>query len=292
MGDDLDAALSAHLYLAKNPASKIVGIYTEYKTLFYNSSLSTTDLERSVYIDLDINHPSCRSLGHHIVRNNGSDALIGLRNSCNPNEIVGRSVTHGFKEKYPLGTIHFLMWLYNEPIPSTQFTEQLIWLADSAFINGQEHRFQKNTANWICNEMPHPPFVQSLKKIDTMEFETEMERLQQQLSSLGFQKGSGQTRSRYKQLTGFQCQSTAISPDGMTQYIHDIFSMIGSMTGWQISQSQLDISNLRSVTGARTSESLSNILKQSSLDSFLSSKNVFSYAIPFRDNINYTVGIL
>ncbi len=292
MGDDLDAALSTYLYLVKNPAAKLVGIYTQYKTLFYHSSLSTADLERSIYIDLDIYHPTCRSLGHHIVRNTASDTLIGHQNSCNPNEIVGRSVTNRFTEKYPLGTIHFLMWLYNEPMPSTQFGEYLIWSADSTFINGQQHRFQKNVANWIKNEMPHPPLMQSLQHIDSPKFESEMEQLQLMLSLLGFQRGGGQIKSRHKQLTGFLCRPTILSPAGLIKYIHDMFGTIGSMTGWQLSPGQLDISNLQSQSGVRRSDSLDTILKNSSLDSFLSAKNVFSYAIPFRNNINYTVGIL
>ncbi|MEW5798451.1 MAG: hypothetical protein AB1728_05550 [Bacteroidota bacterium] len=292
MGDDLDAALSTYLYLVKNPAAKLAGIYTQYTTLFYHSSLSTADLERSVYIDLDINHPSCRSLGHHIVRNTTADTLIGLQSSCNPNEIAGRSVTNRFREKYPLGTIHFLMWLYHEPIPATQFAERLIWLADSAFINGQQHRFRKNVEHWIHSEMPHPSLIQSLSNINTPQFENEMERLQQKLSALGFHKGSGQIKSRHKQLTGFQCQPVNISAQGMTRYIHDMFNMIGSMTGWKIAPKQLDVAHLISKTGLRTSDSLKNVLKGRSLDSFLSAKNVFSYAIPFKDNINYTTGIL
>lgn len=292
MGDDLDAALSTYLYLAKNPASKLVGIYTGYSTLFYNGSLSKSDLENSIFIDLDIFHAKCRSLGHHVVRNNAGDALTGLRNSCNPNEIVGRSVTQRFSEKYPLGTIHFLLWLYGEPIPTTHHAEQLIWLADSAFINGQQHRFLKNVEQWVHKEMPHPSLLQTLDSIDTLQFESEMEQLQQKLSSLGFQKGNGQIKSRHKQLTGFQCQPTNRSPAGLTQYVHDMFDMIGSITGWTIDHRQTDVGGLNSITGQRASDSLKNVLKGTSLDSFLSTKNVFSYAIPFKDNINYTTGIL
>lgn len=292
MGDDLDAALSSYFYLVKNPAARLVGIYTGYTTLFYNASLSTADLERSVYIDLDINHPSCRSVGHHIVRINGDDKLTGLQNSCNPNEVVGRSVAHRFTEKYPLGTIHFLLWLCDEPIPTTYHAEQLIWLADSAFINGQQHRFRKNVERWIHAEMPHLSLLQTPDRIDTVQFEIEMEQLQQKLTSLGFQKGSGQIKSRHKQLTGFQCQPNDVTTQGISRYIVKIFDMIASITGWKIAPQQLDVTQLKAITGQRRNDSLTNILKKTSLDSFLSTKNVFSYAIPFKNNINYTTGIL
>ena len=43
--------------------------------------------------------------------------LPGLDNSLNLNDLWRKSLKHNFDEKYPLGTVHFLMWLYQQEIP-------------------------------------------------------------------------------------------------------------------------------------------------------------------------------
>ena len=122
MGDDLDSALTAVLMMSLNPNLHLIGIYSSYKEIyFYNSKNASFDAlinsKKTVWIDLDVYYNTCKSLGHHIIRYNYNDLLAGFENSCNLNELAGRSVTNRFNEKYPLGTIHFLMWLFDIEIP-------------------------------------------------------------------------------------------------------------------------------------------------------------------------------
>ncbi len=290
MGDDLDGGLATLLYLSKNPAAKLVGIYTGYTKLYYNAALSIDDLKNAIYLDLDICQPQCRSLGHHIIRINPDNKLSGFASSCNLNELEHRFITNKYTGKYPLGTIHFLMWLYQVPMPSHRLTEQLIWLADSSFINGQSHRFRINVGDWVHNLMPWAPLQHSFQHLDTLVFEQEMQHLQNRMRASGLNKGNGQVKSRQLQLTGFQCQPNGNeSAAQMSQYMLRLLRVLSKVTGWQLDEEQLDISNLHLITGSRNNGSIAAV--GNSLDDFLLHNRVFSYVFPFKDSINYTVGI-
>jgi hypothetical protein len=83
-------------------------------------------------------------LGHHVLRLTPADRLPELSAKCNLNELVGRSVQRGFTRKYPLGTVHFLMWLYDVDLPPHPDAELLIWLADSTYINAQARSWRRD----------------------------------------------------------------------------------------------------------------------------------------------------
>ncbi len=293
MGDDLDAGLSTLIYLLKNPNSQLIGIYTGYKKIFFNSNFSKNDLKNCIYIDLDIYFPSCYSLGHHIVRIDKSNQLLGFANSCNINELENRSITNLYSKKYPLGTIHFLLWLYKEYIPKTEFAEQLIWLADSSFINGQSHRFRKNVYDWTHNLMNSSDMRNSYENIETLYFENKTEGLQKIMQNAGLNKGSGQVKSLHKKLTGFQCQPTENeNVSEIKDYINNLFQFISEITGWKIPKEQVQLNELSVIQGDRKSGDISKIVNGNSLDSFLENNKVFSYVFPFKDSINLTTNIL
>jgi hypothetical protein len=293
MGDDLDAALSTILYLRKNPNATLVGIYTGYKKIFFQKNLSIADLENCIYIDLDIYHPPCRSIGHHIVRMNDSNILDGFRSSCNINELENRSLSRFFTKKYPLATIHFLLWLYNEAIPKTEYAESLIWLADSSFINGQSHKFHHNVGHWVTDLMNSWYVQNGFNQVDSLEFEEKIEQLQAIMQQQGLNRGRGQVVSKHKGLSGYQCQpignENAIE---MTNYIHQLFRFVAEMTDWSLQSPQMDIQSMTVRSGSRRSGSIGEMLGEGNLDDFLSKNRVFSYVFPFKDSINLTTGLL
>jgi hypothetical protein len=289
MGDDLDAALSTLLYLRYNPDAVLSGVYTGFDTLYRGAHLKPGDLPDCVYLDLDIYHPQCRSLGHHIVRYSANDRLPGFARNCNFNEFAGRSVSRGFVEKYPLGTVHSLLWLYNAPMPEHPLAEALIWLADSSFINGQTGRFAPNVARWVREWIPHPGLLRGLEQIDTLAFEEKMAKLQAFLAKNGLKQGKGQTHSRHLQLTGFQCQPVGITwPDALEEYLLKLLKVLADITGWHWQPGQIALTNLCSIRGQRSTTSVDNVLNNGGLARFLAKNDVFSYAFPYRGGINYT----
>lgn len=308
MGDDLDAALTTALYLHTHPNARLIGIYRGYETVFY-SAASWKEVLHAVWLDLDIYHPACRSLGHHILRLSPQDQLPGLARSCNLNELAGRSVQQDFTQKYPLGTIHFLLWLYRLEIPELPHAELLIWLADSSYINGQAESWHKkrprgqnpprwvkgpgfrwNVKRWLYTQIPLQSLQASFQRIDTPDFEEQMERFQQKvMAPAGFQQGNGQVASRRRKLSGYQCQPAKDAD--IRAYIYRLLRFSCTQTGWQVRLSQLaPFETPRQLSGERKIMPVTAIPEQD-LARLLRQRQAFSYVFQSRRYLNYTTEI-
>jgi hypothetical protein len=305
MGDDLDAALSTALFLHLHPNARLVGLYHKYERVIY-SGISWQDVLGAVWLDLDIAHPACRSVGHHILRYSPDDELPGSSNSCNLNELTGRSVRKRFTEKYPLGTVHFLMWLYKVELPSRPYADLLIWLADSAFINGQSqkwHRqrqkgrqsptwvrrkgFRWNVQRWLQEEMPLRSLQTSFESLDSVEFEQRMAHFQQDvMAAAGLTRGYGQVASHYRRLTGYQCQPER--EEDIRAYVYQLLRFVCAQTGWHVRLNQIaPFEKPQHAVGKRQMLPVQE-LKKTSLAAHLKQHNVFSYVFQSRRCLNYT----
>jgi hypothetical protein len=297
-GDDLDSALSALLFLARHPGARIGGIYVGYTTVYYSGVLKWSDVLDAVWLDLDIYAPECRSLGHHIVRLGAADALPGLSSSCNLNELRRRSVEDSFIEKYPLGTAHFLMWLYEQNASGSG--ELLTWLADSAYINGQifhygpnggrRQGFRQNVERWLEEEIPLPSLLSTFGRIDDRAFDERMLNLQQRMEEAGFRRGKGQVASRHLKLSGYQCQPEPDEDAG--QHMLKLIRFASDLTGWAVRPEQIEpLARLtRQRRGARRMADVDEV-RRSGLDRFLNDQAVFSYVFQTTRMMNYTTGL-
>ena len=294
MGDDLDAALSAALFLHTHPRARLAGIYHQYTRVHFAGALSWEQLLEGLWLDLDIYHPQVRSLGHHITRLDPREALPGFARSCNPNALAGVGRQH-FRHKYPLGTVHFLMWLYALELPARPHAEMLIWLADSAYINGQTQIFKNgapragfrwNVADWLRDALPLPALQHGFEALDTPAFEQRMATLQQRMAQRGFVQGTGQVASRHLQLSGYQCQ-----PQGaLAPYVRNLLAFVAQHTGWMTRPEQLALlgGSLSVREGRRERTDLAAV-QRVGLARFLEARRVFSYVFDFSQRINYTV---
>jgi hypothetical protein len=141
--------------------------------------------------------------------------------------------------------------------------------------------------------MRSPQLYSGFLNIDTARFEDEMEQLQQLMLKNGLNKGLGQVTSRYKHLTGFQCQPKGNENEKqISDYIKNLLHFVSGITGWSVPATRLNIDHLTLLKGTRRSGNISQMLNGKSLDDFLLSNNVFSYVFPFRDKINFTSDIL
>lgn len=288
MGDDLDAALSSALLMHQFPHLQIIGVYHQYHKIAvdtcYHDQLKE-NLPQTLWIDLDIIHPGCYSIGHHILTMNENHKLPGLETCCNPNEMKGID-TSQFGRKYPLGTVHFLMWLLNIPMPESRFSRELLWMADSAFINGQSHKYKENAGNWITKYLDME-FLKNdfLKDIDTIEFEQKVQLLQYEMKSRGFLRGNGQIESRHLKLKGFQCQ-----PRDLKQDMIRLMEFVSQITGWSFHPYQVKLNHLKLIKGKRQSMKVKEMKHQfGDMANFLNKEKAFSYVFPFQHLINYTV---
>lgn len=304
MGDDLDAALSAVLFLRKHPNARLIGLYSDYRTVYYSAEYAWQDVLNAVWLDLDVYHASCKSLGHHIVRLDGREELPGLEHSLNLNDLWRKSLRHNFDEKYPLGTIHFLMWLYAQDIPNVPDADLLLWLADSAYINAQARAYRRgqrngraewverpgfkmNVKSWLYGAIQVPSLQRTFAQVDTLAFEERMRAFQDEMNALNFPRGEGQVASHHLKLSGYQCQAKG----NVCAFVLRLLEFCSLQTGWAFSPAQVEpLRHAQSKSGKRSSEKIDRV-RAEGLANFLEARNVFSYVFTHFDTINYTTGL-
>jgi hypothetical protein len=304
LGDDLDAALSGALFLHLHPGARIVGVYSNYTTVHYDAACAWEQALDAVWLDLDIYHPRCRSLGHHIVRLNGRDRLPGFAHSLNLNDLWGKSLERHFDEKYPLGTVHFLMWLYGQEIPELPGADLLVWLADSAYINAQERAwrkdtragrrawverpgFRRNVRSWLEGAIRVRSLQRTFQEVDTRAFEERMQAFQERMETYALERGTGQVASHHLKLFGYQCQPTAETG----AFVYHVLEFVAQHTGWTFRADQVQaLRHLQARSGTRVSASLEPV-RAGGLASWLQKHDAFSYVFTHFHMINYTTGL-
>jgi len=285
IGNDLDSVVSA-CFLKEKFGWDVAAVY-DYKNLWVSGErkafLEKFNAGKFVAIDLDIYFSKVYSLGHHILEHQASDLLPGHARTLNPNFIRGVNVAD-FKRKYPLGTIHFLLWLLGCDSLSREGL-LTVWLADSSFINGQSHKYARNVREWVENYLSLDIFKTMLDEIDTKEFEQELSAgVLQTLKGLDLCGHSGQVASRHLNLTGYQCQWS--DPNSQNKNVQDLFAAISRLTGWA---APVFPGRFELMEGHRHKISLEEILgEHRSLDAFLADEHVFSYVFPYNDSVNFT----
>lgn len=288
IGNDLDSVLSA-CFLKKQFGWDIAGFY-DYKTLWCSTRpddfMQKLRDGKIVAVDLDIYHRDVYSLGHHILHDSNPNHLPEHERSLNPN-LIRNIDTAKFQNKYPLGTIHFLLWLFNV---SSLSRESLltVWLADSAFINGQVHKYARNVYEWVHQYLDLDIHKAMVQEITTYKFEKELSAtILKRIAALELGQPSGQIRSKHLNLSGYQCQWN--NPNKQRLQILDLFNTASSLTGWPAPTLPEAFHAQR---GRRSKIGVDELEQHyGRLDVFLEKENVFSYVFPYKDSINYTKGI-
>ena len=279
IGNDLDSLLSAQ-FLQHTLGWSIAGFYN-YHTLYCDPAFDPRD---GVWVDLDIYASSCASIGHHILRSTPADRIAGHRSSVNPNLLRGIDQTD-FAHKYPLGTIHFLLWLHDAPIRNRRPALLMLWLADSAWINAQHYR--ANLRTWLAEWLPVPELINTFEQTNTSDFEAEMQaQILNRLASAELAPGNVQNVSTHLGLGGYQCAWE--KPDDLLK-VRRVTDLIQRTLGWRAPQFPREF---KQIEGQRHAARLSELIqKYGSFDQFLAQERVFSYVIPNKDRVNYTTGI-
>jgi len=292
IGNDLDALLSSCLLKSKF-GWDIVGIY-DYHTIWFDAKQTKQDFlknlksQKYIAVDLDIYRNYLPSVGHHILSLHPDDILPQHENTLNPNLL--RGITHEkFKQKYPMGTVHFLMWLFDDYLKITRLGELLLWLADSTFINAQSHRFRENVKDWLENFVPNNILKNGFDAVDTKAFETEVRKSAfPVLYKTGLGRGKGQVKSRHLKLQGYQCQW--MNPNDSRKKIINLLQIIKENLEWESPHLP---ESFNFINGTRDSKRIksSELNQKEFLRRFLGDKKVFSYVITNKNLINFTTGI-
>ena len=279
IGNDIDALLSAQ-FLHHTLGWSIVGFYN-YTTLYHDPAIDPRDC---VWVDLDIHDRACSSIGHHILRPTPADRIPGHRSSVNPNLLRGIDGT-AFTHKYPLGTIHFLLWLHDQRIKNKRACTLLLWLADSTWINAQ--RYRANVHDWLTNWISVPELLETFDQTDTPDFEAEMQaQVLSKLQLAELEPGNVQNVSQHLGLGGHQCAWN--KPEDLLK-VYRVTNLIERALGWRAPHFPREF---KAIEGQRRSAKLPDLVKRhGSFDKFLANEKVFSYVIPNKDRVNYTTGL-
>ena len=279
IGNDIDALLSAQ-FLYHVLDWTVAGFYN-YTTLYHNPAI---DPRECVWVDLDVYHADLASIGHHILRPTPTDRIPGHRASVNPNLLRGIDQT-GFAHKYPLGTIHFLLWLHDIRIRNRRPATLLLWLSDSLWINAQ--RYRANVRDWLTNWINVPELSETFDQTETPDFEAEMQaQVLNRLAIAELAPGNVQNVSMHLGLGGYQCAWD--KPEELSK-VKRVADLIYRTYGWSNPSFPTAFT---AIQGQRHSAKLPDLVKKhGSFDRFLANEKVFSYVIPNKDRVNYTTGI-
>lgn len=274
VGADLDALFSA-LLLHHFRGWTIAGVYN-FRSIYMADGYDLEDVLDAVWVDLDIAKARVKSVGHHILTQQADHVPPGLTNCLNPNLL--RGVSKGkFKAKYPLATIHLLMWLLGVAPPRKKDDKYLFWLPDSCWITAQG-KYAENMRDWLLRWMDVPFLTQTMADCNTETYEQGMmEFLSRFSKQVPIKQGKGQTISKFLGLHGYQCRFGDMASD--YGVVERALKGLGRFTGWSVPPLP---AKWRTVAGVRN-------YHESNLSKFLEKNNVFSYVFPNRGVFNYTV---
>jgi hypothetical protein len=286
---DIDGILSG-MFLHEIRRCYVIGFY-DLKCIWLAKNLYLSNkgeilkaLYSSLWVDVDIYHENIKSIGHHILKFRKDDKIPEHTLSLNPN--ILRGIYHGnFERKYPFGTIHFLMMIFNYQLEKNNLkSEILLWHPDSSLANTQH--YAQNARDWLENFLGIKVMIKYLQSVDTQDFEQNIKRyVYDELQKLGFRKGRSQIRTRYLRLGGYQFDFK--NPNQYITQINNLIRFLSDITGWaeiEIPQAYVSICGKRFTVEYKMVRE-----KYGNFDSFLSHEKVFSYAIPNRNKLNYTI---
>lgn len=285
IGDDLDSLLSA-MYLHQRFGWPVSGIYCQYTRLWHLGPAKIFQEKllsgKFCAVDLDIYHAAVPGIGHHIISLKRDDSLPGHSHSLNPNAIRGFSTQQHFRRKYPLATIHFLLWLFEENDLSPE-AEMLVWLTDSTFVNAQHYR--ENVEEWVMQYFQFAPFVRLLPALQTLDFEQNLyEKVLRRMAPNPLcRPGKSSYKSRHLGLNGFQCQFE--NPNAQNAHLQSLTNLLGALSGWEPLPIPAYFEG--NMKGERREIAVSAIGLP--LGEWLECEGVFSYAFTHKDRLNYTV---
>lgn len=286
LGNDLDSLLSA-AYLHRRFGWPVVGVYCGYSRLWFVGDAGDFRKKllagKLVAVDLDICLGTVPSLGHHIIQLDATEELPGHSHTLNPNVLAKRTVAQGFHRKYPLATIHLLLWIFQEN-DLAQRAAPLVWLADSAFVNAQHYR--ENVEDWVRDILPLPAFEAVLPALQTAAFEQDLqEKLLAPLAQNTLCKPAVYSgyRSKHLGLNGFQAQF---------EHPNDprIPALLQRVADWPLLPFPARFGGY--FHGKRSNMAVSALRATGMpFDAWLEQNDVFSYAFVFRNKMNYTTGM-
>lgn len=186
LSPDADGFLSG-LLMSSFLGWKIVGFY-DGKVLLKDRSL---DINNVVFLDMEILRPGVKSIGHHMnVHNFRTDQSIiekMFNETINPNYIRGFDRCHNFRQKYPLGTIHLLLFILDSKNINVKINPEglgAIFFADGTWK--VLFNYTQNVFDWLkyLDAKHDKGWIRELQSISVIKLIEELESLFNQMAQI------------------------------------------------------------------------------------------------------------
>ncbi len=268
---DLDGLVSAML-MHTLLGWKIVGFY-DAQTLWM--AQGQDDRSQVIFLDHDICYDQVRSVGHHIVQ--WDDKTRVHKNMLNPNILRGVTYRQGFAQKYPFGTIHFLLaclaaWDSKriQAHCSSKGLLAVLLQADSSLQNA--FTYQRNALEWLDwlggSEETSPLYPLCRTLLTSRRLLEWGIAFDDQMQKLGF-GGSLYTKRRV--------QAQRLAPVNLEdwQRLQDLLQWLGGETSWSLDTTTFQPDNAQQIKMGRQSVSPT----KKNFEQMLKQGKLFSYAL-------------
>lgn len=232
LSPDIDGLLCG-LFMSHYLGWKIKGFY-DGKFLLLEPDLSTKDC---IFLDMEILRKEIRSVGHHLnihmLSNPPADYSEKMTNCINPNLIRGFDRSKStLGRKYPLGTIHLLMYIIENHSPGTTNISPK-GLASILFADGVWKilfKYTKNVLDWFdyLHSGIEADWWKKMKDLSVIDLIQQIDTFLTQLKSID------PTSYGHIDLSSFN-EGTLLKT----------LELLSDLTGWRFESKNWDLKNLK-----------------------------------------------
>jgi len=230
-----------------------------------------------IWVDLNILPQQGKAIGGHIVSIE-NEAPDGFNTSCNPNLLAGLNSSM-FRDKFPLSTLFFLLWIYKIDIPKKILPKMLVLHSDSSWLKFQN--YTNNFMNWT-DALSDYNWKWFFRNVLSETFEKRIdELLYTELKSIYAISGFSKLKSKNIKL---RSRELKVNPDWDEDVICNLFHIFATNLKWTPPKLPKII---KRIDGQKNRVALRDV-KKIGLSKFLKKEKVFSYTITSPQTLVYT----
>ncbi len=261
---------------------QVVGFY-DGKTLRIQKGNSA---DKCIFLDVEILRPTVKSIGHHMTLHNSNNPPENytevLKNCINPNHIRGFDRAHNFYQKYPLGTIHLLLFILEEGISEHIEIKKeglgTIFFADGIWkiLFKYTHNFL-DWFNFLRIDGRKSDWWEKLQELSVIDLISEIDSLFGSLEGI---------HPHHRRWYGHVFDEKGLDENQREKILFDFIQMLATLTGWKYNSSKWKLDKL--VTRVFTKRIDEN---NTNNEDFLNvwSQHPLSFAMTNKPTIQYTL---
>jgi hypothetical protein len=256
---------------------EIVGLYDGGDLLIEGKN----EWKECVFIDMEIYREEVCSIGNHLLlynKNKKPKSWVKFRNCINPNNLRNFDKVHDFKNKYPFGTIHFLICLLSKmdvPVDISKEAIGIILFADGVFKSIMN--YPENCVDWLSwLKAKELSFFNRFSETSISDI---VHRLQRIFGELNLRFGKLPLKN--------------ISQDTYEELSNKLLNLLDQLsdwTGWKLKQNCWKVLNFNNLCNPviikrKRAEKINN----SKYQKILNTRDIISFSFPTSSRLEYSI---